>query len=92
MKIIAVFWNRGCSSDHGRQFKTVELRHAHVDENHRNIRLQQVLQGFPRRARLDQVRFQTAENGLVGEQLCGLIIDQQDVDRCRYSLIAFLRD
>jgi len=65
---------------YGGELEAVELRHADVDENDRNVVLEQELQGLARRRGLDQVLVQFVENDLVGEQLVGLIVDQEDVD------------
>ena len=67
-------------ADHGRELKAVELRHADVDQHDRDVVLEQKFQRLARRARLDQVLAETAQNLLVGEQLRGLIVDQQNVD------------
>ena len=67
-------------AQHGGELKAVELRHADVDENDRDVVLEQELQGLARRRGLDQVLVQFMENHLVGEQLVGLIVDQEDVD------------
>ena len=37
-----------CLADHGRQFKPVELRHAYVDENDRNVVSEQLLERLHR--------------------------------------------
>ena len=67
-------------ADHGRKLKTVELRHADVDENDRGFVLQQEFERFARRRRLDEVFAEFAKDFLVGEKLRRLIVDQKNVD------------
>ena len=72
-------------ADHGCELKAVELRHAHVDQHDRGFVLEQEFQRLARRARLDEILAETAQNLLVGEQLGGLIVDQENVDLVVYS-------
>ena len=67
-------------ADHRRELKAVELRHADVDQHDRDFVLEQKFQRFARRRRLDQILAESAQNHLVGEQLRGLIVDQENVD------------
>ena len=67
-------------AQHGGKLEAVELRHADVDENDRDVVLEQELQGLARRRGFDQVLVQFVKDDLVGEQLVGLIVDQEDVD------------
>src|ERR1700682_1208513 len=67
-------------AQHGGELETVKLRHADVDKNDRNVVLEQELQGLARRRGLDQVLVQLVKDDLVGEQLVGLIVNQEDVD------------
>jgi hypothetical protein len=67
--------------DHRRQLVAIELRHHHVNQHDGDFLPQQAFECFGRRAHLDQVLPELAEDGLVGEQLRRLVIDQQDVDR-----------
>ena len=67
-------------ADHGRELEAVEFRHADIDQNDRDVVLEQELQGLARRRGLDQVLVRVVQNHLVGEQLVGLIVDQQNVD------------
>ncbi len=65
--------------DHRRQLEAVELRHADVDQHHRDVGLEQMLERLARRVRLDEVLAHVAQNRLIAEQLARLIIDHQDV-------------
>ena len=67
-------------ADHRGELKAVEFRHADVDENDGDVVLEQELQGFARRRRLDEIFAELAEDHLVGEELVGLIVHQEDVD------------
>ena len=67
-------------ADHRRELKAVELRHADVDQDDRDLVLEQNLQRLARRRRLDQILAESAQNHFVGEQLRGLIVDQEDID------------
>ena len=67
-------------ADHGGQLEAVEARHDDVDQHDGDVGLEQDAERLVRRAGLDQVLAQFAENDLVGEQLGGLVVDQQDVD------------
>ena len=42
-------------ADHRRELEAVELRHADVDQDDRDVRLEQLLQRLAADARLDQV-------------------------------------
>ena len=76
--------------DHRRQLVPVEVRHAHIDQDDRDLVLQKVVQCRGRRVHRHQPFAELTENGLVGEELGGLVVDQQDVDavgprRCRHD-------
>src|SRR3981081_2435950 len=64
---------------HTRELESVEVRHTDIDENQRNIVLQQTLECLVRRGRLDQGLADLRENDLIAQQLCLLVVDQQDV-------------
>ena len=70
----------GVLPDHRRQLVAVEVRHADVDQDHGDVGLQQVLQRLAGRVGGDQGVAEPAEDGLVGQQLRRLVVDQQDVD------------
>jgi hypothetical protein len=67
-------------ADHCSQLKTVELRHADVDQDDCNILLEELLECLPGRSGFDEVFAEARENRLVAQELGRLIIDQQDVD------------
>ena len=67
-------------ADHRRQLEPVELRHADIDQDDSRLVLEQELQSLACRGRLDQVFPEIAKDFLVGEQLRGLIVHQEDVD------------
>jgi hypothetical protein len=74
------FAEAGMLTQHGGELEAVEFRHADVDENDRDVVLEQKLQGLARRRGLDQILVQLVKDNLVGEQLVGLIVDQENVD------------
>ena len=67
--------------DHGRQLEAVELRHADVDQQDRDVRLQERMPSASL-AEDALIRFlaELLQDHLVGEELGRLIVDQQDVD------------
>jgi hypothetical protein len=70
----------GVLADHRRQLEPVQLRHAHVHQQNGNVSLQKMRERLPRRAGLDQVLPQLAQDRLIAEELTRLIVDQEDVD------------
>ena len=91
MKIIAIFWKRGCSRIIGRKLEPVELRHADVHQDDRDLVLEQMLQRFLTGGRLDEVFAELAKDDLIGQQLRGLVVDQQDVDLFVPGLMSVVR-
>ena len=67
-------------ADHGGKLEAVEVRHADVHQDDRDLRLQQVLQRLLPGRRLDQVFPELMQDDLVAQQLGRLVVDQQDVD------------
>ena len=67
-------------ADHGRQLEAVEVRHADVHQHHRDLVAQELLERLVGGAGGDQVLVQLLEDGLIAEQLAGLVVDQQDRD------------
>ena len=65
---------------HGSKLEAVEFRHADVDQNDRDLVLEQELQCLARRRRLDEILAKLVEDHIVGEQLIGLVVDQEYVD------------
>jgi hypothetical protein len=68
-------------ADHRRQLEAVQLRHAHVDQHHGDVRAQQMLERLLARAGLDQGLPERGEDGLVAQELPRLVVHEQDVDR-----------
>src|SRR5262249_61440279 len=66
-------------ADHRRQLKAVELGHADVDQDDRNLVLEQEFERFLGRSGLEQPLAGPGKNRLVAQQLGRLIVDQQDV-------------
>ncbi len=73
-------------ADHRRKLKAVEIRHADVDQHDGDVVLEQELQRFPRRRRLDQILVEFAEDDVVSKQLVRLVVDQQHVDFLAHGL------
>ena len=67
-------------ADHGGELEAVDLRHHHVDQHDGDVGLEQDAERLVRRVGLDQVLAKLLEDDLVGKELGGLIVDQQDVD------------
>ena len=67
-------------ADHRGELEAVELRHADVHQDDRDLVLEQMLQRLLAGRGLDQVLAQLAQDHLIGQQLRGLVVDQQDVD------------
>ena len=65
---------------HGSKLEAIEFRHADVDQNDRDLVLEQELQCFARRRRLDEVLAKLSEDYIVGEQLIGLVVDQEHIN------------
>ena len=67
-------------ADHRGKLEAVELRHADVHQHDGDLVLEELFQRLLAGRGLDQVLAQLAQNHLIGEQLAGLVIDQQNVD------------
>ena len=67
-------------ADHRRQLKAVELRHADVDQHHRDVHLQEMFQRLAAGGGLDQILPELLEDDLIGEQLRRLVVHQENVD------------
>jgi hypothetical protein len=78
---------------HRRELKPVEIRHADVDQHDRDVVFQQELEGLPGGSGLDQVLAELLQDDLIGQQLCRLIIHQEDVDPviCGHGLASVQR-
>ena len=67
-------------ADHRGELEAVEVRHADVHQDDRDLRLQQILQRLLAGRGLDQVFVELMQDDLVAQQLGRLVVDQQDVD------------
>jgi hypothetical protein len=67
-------------ADHRGELETVQLRHAHVHQDDCDLVPEQVLERLLAGRGLDQIVAELAQDHLVGEQLRGLVVDQQDID------------
>ena len=74
------FLKAGMLANHRRQLEPIELRHANVDEDDRNLQLQKLLQCVAGGSGLHQIFSELTQNGLVAQELGRLIVDQQDVN------------
>ena len=82
-------------ADHCRELKAVEVGHADVDQNDRDIASEQLIEGFRRRTGLYEVLPELLQDRFIAQQLGRLIVDQKDVDfgiRAIHRLTSHLRD
>ena len=54
-------------ADHRGQLEPVQLRHADIDENNRDLGLEQVLQGLSGRGCLDEILSEVTQNHFKGQ-------------------------
>ena len=66
-------------ADHGGEFEPVQLRHADVDQNHRDRVLEKVLQRLAAGSGDDEIFAELLQDHFIGEQLRRLIVNQQNV-------------
>ena len=66
-------------ADHAGKFETIQLRHANVDQNDRDLVLEQVLERIPAGGGDHEILAELLENDFIGKQLRRLIVDQQDI-------------
>ena len=66
-------------ANHGGQFKTIQLRHAHVHQHHRDVGVEQNFKRLLGGIGLDQVLAKFAEHDLIAQQLGRLIVDHENV-------------
>ena len=67
-------------ADHGRKLEAVELGHADVDQDDRDLVLEQVFKRLAARGGDDEVLAELLQDHLIGEQLGRLIVHEEDVD------------
>ena len=70
----------GVLADHGGELETIQFRHADIDQDHRNVVLEKLLQSLATGRCLDQVLVDFAQDRLVAQQFPRLVVDEQDVD------------
>src|SRR5262249_16541324 len=70
----------GMFPNHVGQLKAVYVRHADIHQDHRDFGLEQMFERLPARVGFHESFSQGAEDGLVAEELTGLVIHHQDVD------------
>ena len=63
-----------------RELEAVEVGHADVDQHHRDVVAQELLERLGGGAGGDQVLAEVLEDRLIAEELARLIVDQQDRD------------
>ena len=61
------------------RLEAVHLRHADIEQHHRELFAQKLVERVGARVREHQILPEIAQDGLIGEQPCRLVIDQQDV-------------
>jgi hypothetical protein len=67
-------------ADQGGGLEAVHARHVDVEQDHREVGLQQLLQRLAARGGLHQVLAEVAQDRLEREQLVRAVVDEQDVD------------
>ena len=67
-------------ADHRRELEAVELGHADVDQDDRDLVLEQDLERLAAGGRDDQVLAELLQDDFIGQQLRRLVVDQKDVD------------
>ncbi len=73
----------GAATDESGGLEAVELRHADVEQDHRELLAQQRAQRFGAGVRGDDAVVAVGEDRFEREQLVGAVVDQQHVDRRR---------
>ena len=66
-------------ADHGGELESVQLRHADVDQNDRDVDLEQVFQRLAAGGGDDEILAELLQDDFIGEQFGRLIVNQQDV-------------
>ena len=67
-------------ADHGGQLKTIQFRHADIDQDNGDVIFEQELQRLTSGGSLDQILAKLSKNHLVSQELVRLIVDQENVD------------
>ena len=69
------------AADHRRKLESVEIGHYNVDQHHCDVFFQEMFEGLAPRTRGDEILAEFREDRRVAQQLPGLVIDQQNVNR-----------
>ena len=67
-------------ADHARELEAVEVGHVDIHEHDGDIGAQKMVEGLAGGIGDQKILAQLLEDGFVGQQLCRLVIDQQDID------------
>jgi hypothetical protein len=60
--------------------KAVHIRHAHVHQDHGDIVSEKIFQRLAAGSRCNQVLSQSGKDRFVGEKLCWIVVNHQNVD------------
>ena len=67
-------------ADEGGGLEAVHARHVHVQQDHREVLVQDVLQRLLARLGLDQVLAELGQDGLQDDELVGTVVHEEDAD------------
>ena len=67
-------------ADHARELEAVEVGHVDIHQHDGDIGAQKMVEGLAGGIGDQEILAQFLEDGFVGQQLCRLVIDQQDID------------
>jgi hypothetical protein len=62
-----------------RRLKSVHVGHAYIEEDHCKIPVEEKPEGLLAGPRPDEILAEVFENGLKGDKVCLLIIDEKDI-------------
>jgi hypothetical protein len=65
--------------DELRRLESIHVRHADIEQHDRELIMHELIERLPAGVRQHQILAELAQDRLIGEQPCGLVIDQQDV-------------
>jgi hypothetical protein len=63
-------------SDERSEFEAIEVRHADVDQGQSDVGREKAAECLLAGARLDQIFAEVSQDCLIGQELCGLIVDE----------------
>ena len=78
--MIGVCGRLAAAADHRGGLEAVHVRHVDVEQDHRELALEQEPQRLPSRMRRDHVLAEAFEDGLVDQEFLGQVVHDQDVD------------